>query len=82
MFKGTQVDGIYDKDPRANDDAVRYDSISYDEFLQKNLKVMDASAVALARDNNLPIVVFSLNDKGGLKGIISGQGTMTVVGQS
>jgi uridylate kinase len=82
MFKGTQVDGIYDKDPRANPDAVRYDSISYDEFLQKNLKVMDASAVALARDNNLPIVVFSLADKGGLKGIISGQGTMTVVGKS
>jgi uridylate kinase len=82
MFKGTQVDGIYDKDPRTNDDAVRYDNISYDEFLQKNLKVMDASAVALARDNDLPIVVFSLADKGGLKGIISGKGTMTVVGKS
>ena len=81
IFKGTQVDGIYDKDPKTNDDAVRYDSVSYDEVLQKNLKVMDASAIALARDNGLPIIVFSLNQKGGLKGILTGQGTCTTVSE-
>ena len=57
IFKGTQVDGIYDKDPNQHADAVRYDSVSYDEVLQKRLKVMDASAIALARDNNVPIIV-------------------------
>ncbi len=80
IFKGTQVDGIYDKDPKTNADAVRYDSVSYDEVLQKNLKVMDASAIALARDNNLPIIVFSLDTPGGLAGILRGQGTYTTVG--
>lgn len=79
IFKGTQVDGIYDKDPKTNADAVRYDRVSYNEVLQKNLKVMDASAIALARDNNLPIVVFSLNEKGGMAGIIRGEGTYTIV---
>jgi len=82
IFKGTQVDGIYDKDPKTNSDAVRYDTVGFDEVLQKNLKVMDASAIALARDNNLPIIVFSLSEKGGLKGIMSGEGTFTVVGGS
>jgi len=80
IFKGTQVDGIYDKDPKANADAVRYDAVSYDEVLQKNLRVMDASAIALARDNNLPIIVFSLDTPGGLAGILRGQGTYTTVG--
>ncbi|PIB24648.1 UMP kinase [Amylibacter kogurei] len=79
IFKGTQVDGIYDKDPKTNPDAVRYDRVTYDEVLQKNLKVMDASAIALARDNNLPIVVFSLEQKGGMTGILRGEGTYTVV---
>ena len=60
IFKGTQVDGIYNKDPKQNADAVRYENISYDEVLQKRLNVMDASSIALARDNNLPIIVFSL----------------------
>ncbi|KAB7615877.1 UMP kinase [Amylibacter sp. SFDW26] len=80
IFKGTQVDGIYNKDPKTNEDAVRYDAVSYDEVLQKNLKVMDASAIALARDNNLPIIVFSLDTPGGLAGILRGQGTYTTVG--
>jgi uridylate kinase len=80
IFKGTGVNGVYDSDPRKNPDAHRYDRISYDEFLQKNLKVMDASAIALARDNNLPIVVFSLDDPAGLAGIVQGQGTYTTVG--
>ena len=79
IFKGTGVDGVYDSDPRKNPDAKRYTTISYDEFLQKNLKVMDASAIALARDNKLPIIVFSLNEPGGLAGILRGEGTYTTV---
>ncbi|MDP4061549.1 Uridylate kinase [Rhodobacteraceae bacterium LE17] len=79
IFKGTQVDGIYDKDPKRHSDAVRYDAVTYDEVLQKRLKVMDASAIALARDNNLPIIVFSLDEPGGFKGILSGNGTYTKV---
>ena len=79
IFKGTQVDGIYDKDPKQHKDAVRYASVTYDEVLQKRLKVMDASAIALARDNNLPIIVFSLDEPGGFKGILSGNGTYTKV---
>ena len=79
IFKGTQVDGIYDADPKKYENAIRYDTISYDEVLQKRLKVMDASAIALARDNNLPIIVFSLDEAGGFKGILSGKGTYTKV---
>ena len=79
IFKGTQVDGIYDKDPNVHLDAVRYDTVTYDEVLQKRLKVMDASAIALARDNNLPIIVFSLDEPGGFRGILSGTGNYTKV---
>ncbi|WP_392337640.1 UMP kinase [Loktanella salsilacus] len=79
IFKGTKVDGVYDKDPNKFDDAVRYERISYDEVLQKHLGVMDASAIALARDNHLPIIVFSLDDTGGFKGILAGEGTSTTV---
>ena len=79
IIKATKVDGVYDSDPRKNPDAHRYDEVTYDEFLQKNLKVMDASAIALARDNNLPIVVFSLDDPAGLSGVVQGQGTYTTV---
>ena len=79
IFKGTQVDGVYDKDPREFPDAKRYDTVTYDEVLQKNLKVMDASAIALARDNDVPIVVFSLDEPGGLAGILRGEGTYTKV---
>ncbi|MDT2076514.1 MAG: UMP kinase [Planktomarina sp.] len=79
IFKGTQVDGIYNKDPKKYMDAVRYETVTYDEVLQKRLKVMDASAIALARDNNLPIIVFSLDEAGGFKGILSGKGIYTKV---
>ncbi|EIE52585.1 uridylate kinase [Salipiger aestuarii] len=79
IFKGTKVDGVYDKDPARHDDAVRYDRISYDDVLIKNLKVMDASAIALARDNKLPIIVFSLDEPGGFRGILNGEGTYTEV---
>ena len=79
IFKGTKVDGVYDKDPAKFKDAVRYDHVSYDEVLQKRLGVMDASAIALARDNNLPIIVFSLDEPGGFQGILAGEGTYTKV---
>jgi len=79
ILKGTKVDGVYDKDPAKHADAVRYDRITYDEVLQKHLGVMDASAIALARDNHLPIVVFSLDEPGGFKGILAGEGTYTMV---
>ncbi|MDA8586606.1 UMP kinase [Rhodobacteraceae bacterium] len=79
IFKGTKVDGVYDKDPVNNPDAKRYDKVSYDEVLAKRLGVMDASAIALARDNKLPIIVFSLDEPGGFKGILAGEGTYTIV---
>ena len=79
IFKGTKVDGVYDKDPAKHADAVRYDNVTYDEVLQKHLAVMDASAIALARDNHLPIIVFSLDEPGGVRGILAGEGTYTKV---
>ena len=79
IFKGTKVDGVYDKDPMKHADAVRYDRVSYDEVLSKHLKVMDASAIALARENRLPIIVFSLDEPGGFRGILAGEGTYTRV---
>ena len=79
IFKGTKVDGVYDKDPKKFADAKRYDRVTYDEVLQQHLGVMDASAIALARDNHLPIIVFSLDEPGGFRGILSGKGTYTIV---
>jgi uridylate kinase len=79
IFKGTKVDGVYDKDPAKHDDATRYETITYDEVLAQHLGVMDASAIALARENSLPIVVFSLDAGGGFKGILDGSGTFTTV---
>lgn len=80
IFMGKNgVDGIYDKDPQQFDDAVRYDEVSYDEVLAKRLKVMDASAIALARDNNLPLIVFNMDEPGGFRGILAGEGTYTKV---
>ena len=79
IFKGTQVDGVYDSDPKINADAKYYRTISYDTILQKNLKVMDASAIALARDNKLPIVIFSLAAPKGLLGVVQGMGQFTRV---
>jgi uridylate kinase len=80
IFKGTQVDGVYDSDPKVNPEAKRYETVSFDEVLNRNLKVMDASAIALARDNNLPIVVFSLREDGALTRVLFGGGRYTVVG--
>ena len=79
IFKGTKVDGVYDKDPERFSDARRFDTVSYDEVLAQHLGVMDASAIALARDNDLPIFVFSLDEPGGFRGILAGEGTYTKV---
>ncbi len=79
IFKGTKVDGVYDRDPKEHADAKRYDKITYDDVLAQHLAVMDASAIALARDNQLPIIVFSLNEPGGFRGILAGEGTYTIV---
>jgi uridylate kinase len=79
ILKGTKVDGVYDKDPVKCEDAKRFETVSYDQVLAQHLCVMDASAIALARDNNLPIIVFSLDEPGGFKGILAGQGTYTTV---
>ena len=79
LFKGTSVDGVYDSDPKKNAEAKRYDTVTYGKVLADNLKVMDASAVALCRDNNIPIVVFSIREKGNLTRVLAGEGVQTIV---
>lgn len=82
ILKGTQVDGVYSADPKLDPTANRYERITYDDVLIQNLKVMDASAIALARDNNLPLIVFSLYQPGGFAEVLSGRGKFTIVEQS
>jgi uridylate kinase len=79
LLKGTSVDGVYDADPKKVKNAKRYDTLSYDRVLADNLKVMDASAVSLCRDNNIPIVVFSIREPGNILKVLDGTGTSTVV---
>ena len=79
LLKGTSVDGVYDSDPKTNAQAKRFDTVDYDTVLAKNLKVMDASAVALCRDNGIPIIVFSIREKGNLARVLAGRGTQTTV---
>ena len=79
LLKGTSVDGVYDSDPKKNPEASRFEIVSYDRVLADNLKVMDASAVALCRDNNIPIVVFSIRDSGNLARVLAGEGVQTIV---
>ena len=79
LLKGTSVDGVYDADPKLVSDAKRFETVSYDRVLADNLKVMDASAVALCRDNNIPIVVFSIREKGNLARVLAGEGVQTIV---
>lgn len=81
LFKGTSVDGVYDADPKKVATARRYDRVSYNQVLADNLKVMDASAVALCRDNHIPIVVFNIREQGNLARVLSGQGIATIVGE-
>jgi len=79
LFKGTSVDGVYDADPKKVPTAKRYETLSYDRVLADNLKVMDASAVSLCRDNNIPIVVFSIREQGNILKVLDGSCTSTVV---
>ncbi len=79
LMKGTQVDGVYDSDPIKNKNAKRYDNITYSKVLSDNLAIMDASAISLARDNSIPIVVFSINSKNALSSIINGDGVKTII---
>ncbi len=79
LFKGTSVDGVYNADPKKDPAAKRYETVDYDTVLADNLQVMDASAVALCRDNSIPIVVFSIREEGNLARVLSGQGTQTIV---
>jgi len=79
LFKGTSVDGVYTADPKKDAGAQRYDSLSYHEVLSKDLRVMDASAIALMRDNNIPIVVFSIRERGNFLKVLRGEGVYTTI---
>jgi uridylate kinase len=79
LFKGTSVDGVYNADPKKDKNAVRYETVSFNKVLTDDLKVMDASAVALCRDNGIPIVVFNIREQGNLARVLSGEGTATIV---
>jgi uridylate kinase len=79
LFKGTSVDGVYNADPKKVRDATRYDQVSFNRVLSDDLKVMDASAVALCRDNNIPIVVFNIREQGNLVRVLAGEGVATIV---
>jgi len=79
LFKGTQVDGVYDKDPKHNQDAMHFNELSYQDVLSRDLRVMDTSAIALARDNKVPILVFSIHNPGGFSKVVSGSGKYTII---
>jgi uridylate kinase len=79
VAKATQVDGVYDSDPRKNPNAKRYDRLGYADVLSRDLKVMDGAAIALARDNGLPVIVFSINEPGNLLKVLRGEGRATVI---
>ena len=79
VAKATQVDGVYDSDPKKNPDAKRYDNLGYADVLSRNLKVMDGAAIALARDNGLPVIVFSIEEAGNLLKVLRGEGRATVI---
>ena len=81
LFKGTQVDGVYSDDPHQVSKATRYESLSYKEVLSKDLKVMDASAISLAKENNIPILVFGLYKSGEFANVVKGQGQFTIINE-
>ena len=81
LIKGTKVDGVYDKDPLVHSDAVKYDRVSYKEAIQKELRIMDMTAISLCKENSLPIKVFNINRTGDLKKIILGEPIGTLVGE-
>lgn len=80
IFKATKVDGVYSADPMKDENAVKYDSLSYIEVLQKGLKVMDSTSVSLCMDNKMPLVVFNVRQKGSIKRVLLGEKIGTVVG--
>jgi len=80
ILKATNVDGIYDRDPLKHADAVMYENISYTDVLTKNLKVMDATAISMCRDNGLPLIVFNLHKAGNIRRVICGEAVGTIVG--
>jgi uridylate kinase len=80
VLKGTKVDGVYSEDPKKNPNAERYETISHEEVIARDLRVMDTAAFALARDNGLPILVYALSDKEGLMGVLTGRTRSTRVG--
>ena len=82
LLKGTSVDGVYDADPKKVATAKRYETVTFNKVLSDNLKVMDATAVALCRDNNIPIVVFNIREQGNLARVLGGEGTATIVQNS
>ena len=79
LLKGTQVDGVYSADPKKDPNAIRYERISHEEVLVKGLSIMDTAAIALARENNIPIIVYSIHEAGGLGEILKGRGHCTIV---
>ena len=80
VLKATNVDGVYSADPKKDPNAKRYDRISHQEAIEKDLRVMDSTAFALARENHMPIIVFSIAEKGAIEGVLRGKGRTTVVG--
>lgn len=82
LLKGTQVDGVYSADPKTTPDAERYDRLDYLEVLARDLKVMDASAISLARENGIPILVFSISAPGSFASVLCGEGSCTIIGGS
>lgn len=81
ILKSTQVDGVYDADPKKNPNARKYEAVSYDEVIEKQLKVMDIAAVALAKENNIPVVVFAQSGEEALANAVSGKGSFTIIKQ-
>ena len=79
IFKGTQVDGVYSADPKKDKKATRYETLTYHQVLEKDLKVMDASAISLARENDIPIVVFSIHTPGEFARVVCGKGKFTII---
>lgn len=79
LLKGTSVDGVYTADPKKDADATRYDTLTYQEVLSKDLRVMDASAISMMRDTGIPIVVFSIREEGSLLRVLKGEGVYTVI---
>jgi uridylate kinase len=79
LLKGTQVDGVYDADPRTDGNASRYDTLSYMDVLSRDLKVMDAAAISLARENAIPILVFSIHSAGSFADVVCGRGKFTII---